>query len=81
MDVSFGDKGEDWIEIIVDSAAEESVCPYEWGKGFGKFQTKLGRVSRKDEGDKKVSNNLSILFARVPSLYSRYTYSFLMPFV
>ena len=35
MDVSFGDKGEDWSEIIVDSAAEESVCPYEWGKRFG----------------------------------------------
>ena len=36
-------------------------------------QTELGRGSRKDGGDTKVSNNLSILFARVPSLYSRYT--------
>ena len=35
MDVSFGDEGEDWTEIIVDSAPEESVCPYEWGKRFG----------------------------------------------
>ena len=32
MDVSFGETGQDWIEIIVDSAAEESVCPYEWGR-------------------------------------------------
>ena len=36
-------------------------------------QMELGRGSRKDGGDTKMSNNLSILFARVPSLYSRYT--------
>jgi len=42
MDVSFGDAGEDWTEITVDSAAEESVCPYEWGERFG-----LMRVDRK----------------------------------
>ena len=36
-------------------------------------QIELGRGSRKDGGGKKVSNNLSILFARFPSLYSRYT--------
>ena len=35
MDVSFGEKGEEWIEIIVDSAAEESVCPHGWGNQFG----------------------------------------------
>ena len=34
MDVSFGNGGE-WIEITVDSAAEESVCPHAWGKQFG----------------------------------------------
>ena len=36
-------------------------------------QTELGRGSRKDGGDTKVSNNLLILFSHVPSLYSRYT--------
>ena len=35
MDVSFGEKGEEWIEITVDSAAEESVCPHGWGNQFG----------------------------------------------
>ena len=41
MDVSFGVGGE-WIEITVDSAAEESVCPQAWGKQFG-----MGQVRRK----------------------------------
>ena len=35
MDVSFGEEGEEWIEITVDSAAEESVCPHGWGNQFG----------------------------------------------
>ena len=35
MDVSFGEKGEEWTEITVDSAAEESVCPHGWGNQFG----------------------------------------------
>ena len=35
MDVSFGENREDIIEITVDSAAEESVCPHAWGKQFG----------------------------------------------
>ena len=42
MDVSFGENGEDWIEITVDSAAEESVCPHAWGKQFG-----MGQVGQK----------------------------------
>ena len=32
MDVSFGENGGEMIEITVDSAAEESVCPHAWGK-------------------------------------------------
>ena len=36
-------------------------------------QTELGRGSRKDAADTKVSINLSILSACVSSLYSRYT--------
>ena len=32
MDVSFGEKGEEWIEIIVGSVAEESVLPICMGK-------------------------------------------------
>ena len=35
MDVSFGEKGQEWIEITVDSAAEESVCLHGWGNQFG----------------------------------------------
>ena len=35
MDVSFGENGEEWTEITVDSAAEESVCPHGWGNQFG----------------------------------------------
>ena len=35
MDVSFWEHGQDWIAIVVDSAAEESVCPHVWGKQFG----------------------------------------------
>ena len=35
MDVSFGKNWEDMMEITVDSAAEESVCPHAWGKKFG----------------------------------------------
>ena len=35
MDVSFWENGEDWIEIGVDSAAEETVCPHAWVKQFG----------------------------------------------
>ena len=34
MDVLFGEKTEDWIEITVDSAAEESACPHDWGRQF-----------------------------------------------
>ena len=47
MDVSFGDKSGDWIEITVDSAAEESVCPFEWGKRFGlrEVEQKLNLVN------------------------------------
>lgn len=41
MDVSFGTGGE-WIEIRVDGAAEESVCPQEWGGQYG-----MGEVSQK----------------------------------
>ena len=35
MDVSFGQNGEDIIEITVDNAAEESVCPHAWGSSLG----------------------------------------------
>ena len=35
MDVSSGEKGGEWIEITVDSAAEESVGPHGWGNQFG----------------------------------------------
>ena len=35
MDVPFGENGGEMIEITVDSAAEESVCPHAWGKQFG----------------------------------------------
>ena len=42
MDASFGENGEEWIEITVDSAAEESVCPQAWGKQFG-----MGQVGQK----------------------------------
>ena len=47
MDVSFGETGQDWTEITVDSAAEESVCPYEWGEGFGlmKVERKMNLVN------------------------------------
>ena len=33
MDVSFVDGGR--TEITVDSGAEESVCPWDWGSQFG----------------------------------------------
>ena len=42
MDVSFGEDGEEWIEIAVDSAAEGSACPQDWGKQFG-----MGQVHQK----------------------------------
>ena len=42
MDVSFWKNWEDWVEIVVDSAAEESVWPHAWGKQFG-----MGQVSQK----------------------------------
>ena len=38
MDVSFGENGGKMIEITVDSAAEESACPQNWGKQFGMEQ-------------------------------------------
>ena len=42
MDVSFGECGGEWLEITVDSAAEESVCPQAWGKQYG-----MGEVCQK----------------------------------
>ena len=33
VDGNFGN--DDWQVVTVDSAAEESVCPKEWGKQFG----------------------------------------------
>ena len=33
VDGQFGDGK--WVETTVDSAAEESVCPKEWGNQFG----------------------------------------------
>ncbi len=42
MNVSCGENGEDWIEITVDSAAEESVCSHARGKQFG-----MGQVEQK----------------------------------
>ena len=41
MDVSFG-TGREWAEITVDSAAEESECPQEWGGQYG-----MGAVGQK----------------------------------
>ncbi len=37
-----GENAEEWIEITVDSAAEESVCLQAWGKQFG-----MGQVGQK----------------------------------
>ena len=42
MDVSFGENGEEWIEITIDSVAEESVRPQARGRQFG-----MGQVGRK----------------------------------
>ena len=36
VDGQFGDGN--WVETTVDSAAEESVCPKEWGRQFGTTQ-------------------------------------------
>ena len=50
MDVSFRECGEEWIEIPVDSAAEESACPRDWGKQFGmgeKPKDEFGKCQRR----------------------------------
>ena len=41
IDGQFGD-GE-WKDITIDSAAEESVCPKDWGKQFGTVQVQEDR--------------------------------------
>ena len=46
MDVSFGEKGEEWIEIIVNSAVEESVCPHGGNQfGINEVEQKLNLVN------------------------------------
>ena len=35
MDVSFRENAENWIEITVDSDAEDAVCPHAGGGQFG----------------------------------------------
>ena len=47
MDVSFRENEEDWIEITVDSAAEESVCPHAREKQFwvGQVWQKMNLVN------------------------------------
>ena len=60
-----------WVEIRVDSAAEESVCPKGWGKQFGTKQVeehkKLNFVSAnggkiEHYGERKVVLNTKSTF-------------------
>ena len=41
VDGQFGDG--QWVETTVDSAAEESVCPKDWGTQFGTRQVEENR--------------------------------------